>query len=105
VQVDPGRNSNGYEILAAQPVRRTYAFTQAIKIPTNQDELPVEIFKSDTEQIAIDNPTDDPPIQTKQGWQQYAIIGVGGISGLLATIGIAKAVRQIRNRRLVRKFA
>jgi hypothetical protein len=68
-------------------------------------EEPIAIYEPDAPQITIDNPTDDPPVVAKSAWQQYAIIGVGSLSGLLATIGITKGVRQMRTRRLVRKFA
>ncbi|MFM1956842.1 MAG: hypothetical protein RLZ41_241 [Actinomycetota bacterium] len=93
------------EIVAAQPVRKTYAFSSAIKLPTSPTEEPIAIYEPDAPQITIDNPTDDPPVAAKNDWQQYAIIGVGSLSGLLATIGITKGVRQMRTRRLVRKFA
>ena len=93
------------ELIAAQPVRKTYAFTGAIKLPTSPNEEPVAIYETDTNQITIDNPTNDQAPASKNGWQQYAIIGVGGLSGLLASIGIAKGFRQMRARRLVRKFA
>jgi hypothetical protein len=93
------------EIVAAQPVRKTYAFRSAIKLPTSPTEEPIAIYEPDAPQISIDNPTDDPPVAAKNDWQQYAIIGVGSLSGLLATIGITKGVRQMRTRRLVRKFA
>jgi hypothetical protein len=55
--------------------------------------------------ITVDNPTKDAPIPANEDWKQFAIIGVGGISGLLATIGIAKGASQMRKRRLVKKFA
>jgi hypothetical protein len=93
------------EIVAAQPVRKTYAFSSAIKLPTSPTEEPIAIYEPDAPQITIDNPTDDPPVAAKNDWQKYAIIGVGSLSGLLATIGITKGVRQMRTRRLVRKFA
>jgi hypothetical protein len=93
------------EIVAAQPVRKTYAFSSAIKLPTSPTEEPIVIYEPNSPQISIDNPTDDPPVIAKNDWQQYAIIGVGSLSGLLATIGITKGVRQMRTRRLVRKFA
>jgi hypothetical protein len=93
------------EIVAAQPVRKTYAFSSAIKLPTSPTEEPIAIYEPDAPQISIDNPTDDSPVAAKNDWQQYAIIGVGSLSGLLATIGITKGVRQMRTRRLVRKFA
>jgi hypothetical protein len=93
------------EIVAAQPVRRTYAFSSAIKLPTSPTEEPIAIYEPDAPQISIDNPTDDPPVAAKNDWQQYAMIGVGSLSGLLATIGITKGVRRMRTRRLVRKFA
>jgi hypothetical protein len=93
------------ELIAAQPVRKTYAFTGAIKLPTSPNEEPVAIYETDANQITIDNPTNDQAPASKNGWQQYAIIGVGGLSGLLASIGIAKGFRQMRARRLVRKFA
>jgi hypothetical protein len=91
--------------VAAQPVRKTYAFSSAIKLPTSPTEEPIAIYEPDAPQITIDNPTDDPPVAAKNDWQKYAIIGVGSLSGLLATIGITKGVRQMRTRRLVRKFA
>ena len=93
------------ELIAAQPVRKTYAFTGAIKLPTSPNEEPVAIYETDANQITIDNPTNDQAPASNNGWQQYAIIGVGGLSGLLASIGIAKGFRQMRARRLVRKFA
>jgi hypothetical protein len=93
------------EIVAAQPVRKTYAFSSAIKLPTSPTEEPIAIYEPNSPQITIDNPTDDPPVAAKENWQQYAIIGVGSLSGLLATIGITKGWRQMRTRRLVRKFA
>jgi hypothetical protein len=107
ISLAPDLNSApaNFEIIAAQPVRKTYAFTQAIKIPTSQAEEPISIYEPEAPQITIDNPTDDPPLSSNKGWQQYAIIGAGGISGLLATIGIAKGASQIRKRRLIRKFA
>ena len=103
--IEPSPNAIEYELLAAQPVRQTYAFTQAIKVPLNPDEKSIAIFEPDGNQITIDNPTDDPPIQGTNDWQRYAIIGVGALSGLLAAIGFAKLARQLRNKRLVRKFA
>jgi hypothetical protein len=93
------------EIVAAQPIRKTYAFSSAIKLPTSPTEEPIAIYEPDAPQITVDNPTNDPPVRPSTNWQQYAIIGVGGLSGLLATIGIAKGARQMRNRRLVKKFA
>ena len=71
----------------------------------NPDEKSIAVFEPDGNQITIDNPTDDPPIQSTNDWQRYAIIGVGALSGLLAAIGFAKLARQLRNKRLVRKFA
>jgi hypothetical protein len=102
---EPSLNQSEYELVAAQPLRKTYAFTQAIKVPINPDEESIAIFETDGNQITIDNPTDDPPIQSTNDWQRYAIIGVGSLSGLLAAIGFAKLARQLRNKRLVRKFA
>lgn len=98
-------NNADYEIIAAQPVRKTYAFTQAIKIPTSSSEQPIAIYNPDTKQITVDNPTDDEPAPVDDDWQQFAIIGVGALSGLLAAIGISKGARQLRSRRLVKKFA
>jgi hypothetical protein len=102
---EPSLNQSEYELVAAQPLRKTYAFTQAIKVPLNPDEKSIAILETDGNQITIDNPTDDPPIQSTNDWQRYAIIGVGALSGLLAAIGFAKLARQLRNKRLVRKFA
>ena len=102
---DLAGSAGGTEVIAAQPVRKTYAFKQAIKLPTRADEKPVEIINPDTQQITVDNPTEDAPIPANEDWKQFAIIGVGGISGLLATIGIAKGASQMRKRRLVKKFA
>jgi hypothetical protein len=93
------------EIVAAQPIRKTYAFSSAIRLPTSPTEEPIAIYEPDAPQITVDNPTNDPPARPSADWQQYAIIGVGGLSGLLATIGIEKGARQMRNRRLVKKFA
>ena len=95
----------GLEIVAAQPVRKTYAFSGAIKLPTSPEEEPVSIYEQDSPQIILENPTNDPPIKVNTDWQQYAMIGVGSLSGLLATVGVVKAARQMRNRRLVKKFA
>jgi hypothetical protein len=97
--------STDLEIIAAQPVRKTYAFSSAIKLPTSPDEEPIAIYEPDAPQITVDNPTNDSPVPANEDWKQYAIIGVGGLSGLLATIGIIKGARQMRNRRLVKKFA
>lgn len=104
-KLEPTRNQSGVELVASQPVRKTYAFTQAIKLPTNPDEEPTTVYQQGTNQITIDNPTDDPPITKDDNWQDYAIIGVGSVAGLLSAVGIAKGMRQMRNRRLVRKFA
>jgi hypothetical protein len=106
-QPAPTVNSNpgSLQMVAPQPVRKTYAFTSAIKLPTSPEEEPIAIYEPDAPQITVDNPADDPPIKASSDWQQYAMIGVGSLSGLLATIGIAKAARQMRNRRLVKKFA
>jgi hypothetical protein len=103
--VEPSPAASEYELVAAQPLRKTYAFAQAIKVPINPDEKSNSILEPDENQITIDNPTNDPPIQNTNDWQQYAIIGVGGLSGLLAAIGFAKLARQLRNKRLVKKFA
>jgi hypothetical protein len=102
---EPTINESEYELVAAQPLRKTYAFTQAIKVPLNPDEKSTAIFEPDASQITIDNPTDDPPMQGTNDWQRYAIIGIGALSGLLAAVGFAKLARQLRNKRLVRKFA
>ena len=106
-QPAPTVNSNpaGLQIVAPQPVRKTYAFTGAIKLPTSPEEEAVSIYEPDAPQITVDNPTNNAPIAKSDSWQQYAMIGVGSLSGLLATIGIVKAARQIRTRRLVKKFA
>lgn len=105
LETQPYLSDSRYEVIPAQPVRRTYAFTQAIKLPTSSDEQPIEISNPDTKQISVDNPTDNKPVSANNDWTQFAIIGVGGISGLLATKGIAKGLRQLRTRRLVKKFA
>lgn len=107
IQPAPIVNSNpvGSQLVAPQPIRKTYTFNSAIKLPTSPDEEPISIFEPDAPQITVDNPTNDPPIKATTSWQQYAMIGVGSLSGLLATIGITKAARQLRNRRLVKKFA
>ena len=93
------------EVIGAQPVRKTYAFTQAIKLPTSSREEPIAIYNPDTKQITVDNPTNNSPVPANEDWKQFAIIGVGGLSGLLASIGIAKWAKQLRSRRLVKKFA
>jgi hypothetical protein len=98
-------NPGGLQIVAPQPVRKTYAFTSAIKLPTSPLEEPIAIYEPDAPQITVDNPTDDPPVAENTDWQRYAMIGVGSMSGLLATVGAVKAARQFRNRRLVKKFA
>jgi hypothetical protein len=103
--VEPSPAASEYELVAAQPLRKTYAFTQAIKVPINPDEESIAILETDGNQITIDNPTDDPPIQSTNDWQRYAIIGIGALSGLLAAVGFAKLARQFRTRRLVKKFA
>jgi hypothetical protein len=106
VELNTNSATNNMEIIAAQPVRKTYAFSSAIKLPTSPLEEPIAIYEPDAPQITVDNPTDDPPpVAPKNDWQQYAIIGVGSLSGLLATIGVIQAARQMRNRRLVKKFA
>jgi hypothetical protein len=93
------------EVIGAKPVRKTYAFTQAIKLPTSSSEEPIAIYNPDTKQITVDNPTNNSPVPANEDWKQFAVIGVGGLSGLLASIGIAKWAKQLRSRRLVKKFA
>jgi hypothetical protein len=106
VELNPNSPANNMEIVAAQPVRKTYAFSNAIKLPTSPEEEPIAIYEPDAPQITVENPTDDPlPVAPKNNWQQYAIIGVGSVSGLLATIGVIQGARKMRNRRLVKKFA
>jgi hypothetical protein len=106
VELNTNSAANNMEIIAAQPVRKTYAFSSAIKLPTSPQEEPIAIYEPDAPQITVDNPTDGPPpVAPKNDWQQYAIIGVGSLSGLLATIGVIQGARQMRNRRLVKKFA
>jgi hypothetical protein len=106
VELDTNSSTSNLEIVAAQPVRKTYAFSSAIKLPTSPNEEPIAIYEPDAPQITVDNPTDDTtPAAQKNDWQQYAIIGVGSLSGLLATVGVVQGARQMRNRRLVKKFA
>jgi hypothetical protein len=106
VELNANSATNNTEIVAAQPVRKTYAFSNAIKLPTSPEEEPIAIYEPDAPQITVENPTDDPlPVAPKNNWQQYAIMGVGSLSGLLATIGVIQGARKMRNRRLVKKFA
>ena len=95
----------GVELVAAAPVRKTYSFTPSVIVdpepiaPTNPD------FKIYDPQITVNNPTDPKPIQKSNGWQMYASLGLGAVSVALAGIGVIKGARQMRTRRLVRKFA
>jgi hypothetical protein len=102
----PAQTDDDWEIIAAQPVRKTYAFSSAVKVPTSPDEEAIAIYEPNASQITITNPTDERQVVApRSDWQQYAIIGVGSLSGLLATIGVIQAARQTRNRRLVKKYA
>ena len=105
INSEPEWSSTSSEVIAAQPLRKTYAFTQAIKLPTSSSEEPIAIYNPDIKQITVDNPTNNSPVPANEEWKQFTTIGVGGLSGLLATVGILKGARQLRNRRLVRKFA
>jgi hypothetical protein len=94
---------SNYDIVPAQPLKKTYALTQLLP---EQTELQIE-----GPQITVDNPTDDLPvgnqssIETWFGWQVLASWAVGITSITLAGIGVYKAARQLRTRRLVKKFA
>lgn len=93
------------EIVAWQPVRKTYSFTPlTVRNPELEQEENTEPLTRQN-QITIDNPTDDAPVVIETAWQSWATIGVGFTSLALAAIGVAKGIRQFRNRRLVKRFA
>jgi hypothetical protein len=86
-------------------VRRSYAFTEVTQEEVEPVVESVPNYRVYEPQITIDNPTDAKPIQANNNWQFFASIAFGALSVALAGIGIAKAARQARTRRLVRKFA
>ncbi len=94
---------SNYEIVPAQPLRKTYALAPLFEQQTKP--------QSPGPQITVDNPTDDVPVINQENqaswfsWQTLASWGVGITSITLAGIGVYKAVRQVRTRRLVKKFA
>ena len=94
---------SNYEIVPAQLPKKTYALTPSLPEQTeSQIQGP---------QITVDNPTDDLPITSPsnvQTWFDLQMLvsgGVGIISIGFAGIGVYKAARQLRTRRLVKKFA
>jgi hypothetical protein len=94
---------SNYDIVPAQPLRKTYALAPLFEQQTQP--------QSPGPQITIDNPTDDLPIINQENqaswfsWQTLASWAVGITSISLAGIGVYKAARQLRTRRLVKKFA
>ena len=96
----------GTEIVAAGPVKKTYAFTA----PVEEMVAPImelqELPAQSPSQITVQNPTDPKPILAPGlNWLNLASIGFGGLAAIFAGIGAVKAARQMRTRRLVRKFA
>ena len=94
---------SNYEIVPAQPLRKTYALAPLFEQQTKP--------QSPGPQITVDNPTDDLPAINQENqawwfsWQTLTSWGVGITSIALAGIGVYKAARQFRTRRLVKKFA
>jgi hypothetical protein len=90
---------------ALEPFRRTYALTPlSVTPPEFAAQQSIE-SQAQQNQITIDNPTDDKSIVVETTWQSWATLCLGFISIVLAGIGLAKGIRQISNRRLIRKFA
>lgn len=94
---------SNYDIVPAQPLRKIYALAPLFEQQTQP--------QSPGPQITVDNPTDDVPVINQEnpvswfGWQTMVSWGVGITSITLAGIGVYKAARQFRTRRLVKKFA
>ena len=94
---------SNYEIVPAQPLKKTYALAPLFEQQINP--------QSSEPQITVENPTDDLPFIDLENqaswlsWQTLVSWGVGLTSITLAGIGVYKAAQQLRNRRLVKKFA
>ena len=102
---EPKEIPAGTELVAAQPVRKTYAFTpQVVEVEEPVAEIP-KGFDSNEPQITVRNPTDPKLIGQQVDWRIAATIGLGAISVTLALIGITKGARLARTRRLVKKYA
>jgi hypothetical protein len=100
-----GANPEGTEIVAAQPLKKTYAFTTPHKELPNS-EIAIQQQTQSPSQITVQNPTDPKPISvTGVNWLNIASLGFGGLAAIFGVIGAVKAARQMRTRRLVRKFA
>jgi hypothetical protein len=96
----------GTEIVAAGPVKKTYAFST----PVEEVVAPImelqELPGQSLSQITVQNPTDPKPISVPGvNWFNIASLGFGGLAAIFGGIGAVKAARQMRTRRLVRKFA
>jgi hypothetical protein len=94
------------EIVAAQPIYKTYALTPIVETeqePVSEEALSYPVSDS---QITVQNPTAAKPISSNQNnWMSLATIAIGAVSISLAAIGVFKGLRQMRSRRLVRKFS
>ena len=93
------------EIIPAQPLRKTYELSPLLSQSWQAEQEPEYFYDSNEPQITVDNPTNNPPTFVERNWQSWLGIGVGIISSTLAGIGVIKAARQMRTRRLLRKFA
>jgi hypothetical protein len=96
----------GTEIVAAGPVKKTYAFTAPVEEMVSPimelQELPTQSLS----QITVQNPTDPKPILAPSlNWLNLASIGFAGLAAIFGGAGVVRAARQMRTRRLVRKFA
>lgn len=95
----------GKVLVAAQPARTTYLFNESIQPVAEQViESPIDYEKYEP-QITVDNPTAPKPIVSSVNWQLYGSLALGLASVSLAAVGIIRGVRQLRTRRLVRRFA
>lgn len=87
-------------------LQKTYSFSAPLEQETYfEDASDLDFIESDS-QITVVNPTDPKPILAPGlNWLNLASMGFGGLAAIFAGIGAVKAVRQMRTRRLVRKFA
>lgn len=94
------------EIVAAQPIYKTYALKPSVETeiePVSEEALSYPVSDS---QITVRNPTAPKPINSTQNdWMGLATMAIGAVSISLAAIGVLKGIRQLRSRRLVRKFS
>ena len=102
---EPKEIPAGTELVAAQPVRKTYAFTPQVVVVEEPVAENPHGYDLDEPQITVRNPTDPKPIGRQVDWRIAATIGLGAISVTLALIGITKGARLARTRRLVKKYA